>query len=226
MSTLLLSGWTQPVDALLHLTIDGVLLDYSDHSPAEALEALHHVKADHIIAWSLGGQLVLKALAAGAVTPKHVTLIATAHQFVGDSASKGMDPVTFKLFRESYAKDPARTKERFHALTAKGDSEPKKIMAQLQHHPDAENTVRWLPWLDELGTTTFDVSTIGTDVPMLIIHGTNDAIVDHTQSETLAQYLPKAQLNSWSVVCHAPHLHDAERMRQEIASHRRLHEVA
>ncbi len=226
MSTLLLSGWTQPADALLHLTIDGVLLDYSDYSPQEAIEALRHVQADNIIAWSLGGQLALQAIAAGALKPKHVTLIATAHQFVGDGVSKGMDPVTFELFRESYAKDPARAKARFHALTSKGDSEPKKVMAELRHHPEAENTARWLPWLNALGANTFDISTIASEVPMLIIHGMNDAIVDHTQGQTLAKQLPRAQLNSWSVVCHAPHLHDAERLRQEIVAHRQLHEVA
>ena len=225
MSTLLLSGWAQPADALAHLAADAVLFDYSDYTPPEAIEAIRGMQGERIIAWSLGGQLALQAIAAG-MMPRHLTLIASPHQFVSGGEIQGMDPLTFRLFRESYAKDPARTKTRFHALTAKGDREPKRIIAQLHHHPDVEHTSRWLPWLDALGEAAIEMSTLASAPPTLIIHGMNDAIVPFSQGEYIARHLPNATVSGWPDCCHAPHLHDAARAVREIAQHRAAHGVA
>jgi hypothetical protein len=54
----------------------------------------------------------------------------------------------------------------------------------------------------------------------------NDANVPHAQGEKLQQFLPHAQLSSWAEVGHAPHVHDAARLRAEIDCHRALHTVA
>ena len=227
MSTLLLSGWAQPADALSHLTPDGVLFDYSLYPGiGAAVDALRAVKAERVIGWSTGGHLALQAIAAGAVKVKHVTLIASPHQFVGDVGVKGMDPLTFQLFRESYASDPARTKARFHALVAKGDSGAKQVMEQLRHHAEVENTSRWLPWLDALAASKLSITARASAPPTLIIHGMNDAIVPYAQGEFLAANLPNTQLNGWAGIGHAPHVHDAARVMREIAEHRTRHGVA
>ena len=85
MSTLLLSGWSQPVDALAHLVDDPIFFDYSDYPNADAaIAALKKLSPRHAVAWSMGGQLLLRAMAAGALAPKHVTLIAAPMQFVSD----------------------------------------------------------------------------------------------------------------------------------------------
>lgn len=222
--TLLLSGWTQPADALVHLADDAVLFDYSGcKNPDEAIEALKTIKPTHVVAWSMGGQLALRAMAAGALTPKHLTLIAAPQRFVGEY---GMGEETFRLFRESYAADPARTKTRFHGLIAKGDARMREVMEMLGHHPKVEDVARWLPWLDDLGAYDFSQTTLASAVPILIIHGMNDHIVPHAQGEKLARLLPNATLNSWAKVGHAPHVHDAARLRAEIAAHRAMHGVA
>lgn len=226
MSTLLLSGWSQPVDALAHLADDPILFDYSDYPNADAaIEALKKMPHTQCVGWSMGGQLLLRAMAAGAIAPKHVTLIAAPMQFVSDAAVKGMDPLTYQLFRDGYAKDPARTKTRFHGLVAKGDRDMRRVMEMLGHHPEVENTARWLPWLEDLAAHRLDVAALASAPPTLIIHGMNDQIVPHAQSEMLMRYLPNAQLNSWAEVGHAPHVHDAPRMMREIAAHRAQHGV-
>ena len=273
MKTLLLSGWTQPTDALAHLVDDAVVFDYSDYpNPDAAIEALKKIKPRHVVAWSMGGQLALRAIAAGAITPTHLTLIAAPMKFVsclnspleGESnrsfndsvggaahpqppqrvdglpptglqgqaplplkggAIKGMDPLTFRLFRESYASDPARAKTRFHGLIAKGDARMRAVMEMLGHHPDVENISRWLPWLDDLGDYEFIPETLASAPPTLIIHGMNDHIVPHAQGVALARSLPNAQLNGWAQVGHAPHVHDGARARAEILAHRLKHGV-
>jgi pimeloyl-ACP methyl ester carboxylesterase len=223
MTTLLLSGWTQPTDALAHLVEDAVLFDYSDYAnPDAAIEALRKIKPRRAVAWSMGGQLALRAMAAGALAPEHVTLIAVPHQFVGEN---GMGEETFRLFRDSYASDPARTKSRFHGLIAKGDARMREVMELLGHHPEVENTHRWLPWLEDLAMHRFDVSALASLPPTLIIHGMNDHIVPYAQGEFLARNAPNATLELWESVGHAPHVHDATRLRHAIAAHRRRHGV-
>lgn len=218
MSTLILSGWTQPVDALAHIAEDAVFFDYSDYRTAdEAIEALKKIKPARVIGWSMGGQLALRAIAAGALNPAHLTLIGVPLQFVGAEA---MGEETFRLFRESYIADPARTKARFHGLIAKGDARMREIIELLGHHPEVENVQRWLPWLDDLAAHRLDVSALAKAPPALIIHGTRDHIVPHRQGELLAAALPNAMLETWQNAGHAPHLHDANRLKQAIAQHR------
>lgn len=270
MTTLLLSGWTQPVDALAHLEAGAMQFDYSAHGNADAaMEQMTRLNPSRVIGWSMGGQLALRAIMAGAITPKHLTLIAAPIQFVSSSHSppegesnrlsdvvgcaistnlpptdaqvriplplKGgaghsvpipaMDPTTFHLFRESYAKDPARTKTHFHGLVAKGDRDMKRVMGQLSHHPKVEDVAHWLPWLDDLGAQRLGATALASAPPTLIIHGMSDVVVPFAQSEYLARMLPRAQVNGWAEVGHAPHLHDAARLIAEIAAHRAEHGV-
>ncbi len=220
---LTLSGWTQPADALVH-TLDlpmAAWVDYSDYPDREASFAAlaRYRQADCVVGWSLGGQLALQAIAAGVLAPKRLVLIAAPYQFVSNAQfAGGMDPTTYRLFRASYASDPARTKQRFHALIAKGDREAKQVMGMLGHHWDVENTSRWLPWLDQLGRDSLiDVPLVQLP-PTILIHGENDAIVPLAQSETLQEKLPHAILHRWEEAGHAPHLRDTQRLRNLILS--------
>jgi pimeloyl-ACP methyl ester carboxylesterase len=227
MRHVLLSGWAQPADALLHLAPDALAFDYSLYGSAdEAIKALKAQNPSHIIAWSLGGQLALRALAKGALHLKHLTLIAAPMQFVSDESLKGMDATTYQLFRDSYASDPIRTKARLHALIAKGDRETKQVMAMLSHHAKVDEVAHWLPWLEDLAAHRLDIGALASAPPTLIIHGMNDAIVPFEQSEALVKRLPRAELMAWAEVGHAPHMHDSQRMIAEISAHRQRHGAA
>lgn len=221
MSTLTLSGWTQPTDAVAQaLAPDANIFDYSEYATPEAsfagLEAFKNV--ENIIAWSLGGQLAVRAIAAGVLRPKHLTVIAPPYQFV--QAGAGMDTTTFTLFRENYASDPARTKQRFHALVAKGDRDMRRILPLLGHHHAVEDTARWLPWLDDLGATSLDKLNLSALPRTLLVQGVNDAIVPAAQAERFANHAPQITVERWDDVSHAPHMHDAARLTASIVNHR------
>lgn len=223
-STLTISGWGQPADALqkslaLH---DAATLDYSQYPSAEASFAAlaPHRHVARVIGWSQGGQLALRAVLAGAIAPKQLVLIAAPYQFLKDEAvPHGMDMFTYQTFRENYAADPLRTAGRFHALVAKGDAKFKAVVEGLHHHPKVADPEHWLPWFDALGK----VSLHGVDLrglpPTLIVHGTEDAIVPMAQATLLAQAMPHAQLEAWDGVAHAPQLHDAARLNAAMAQH-------
>lgn len=210
MTILTLSGWTQPADALARIVPDSIAFDYSEYANSEAsfvgLKQYEH--AERVVAWSMGGQLALRAIAAGVLNPKKLILIAAPYKFVSEF---GMDDFTFNQFRENYLADAARSKTRFHGLIAKGDKHHKELVGLLGHHPEVENTNRWLPWLDELAR--FDLETLELQrVPeTLIIHGVNDVIVPVEQSEILAKRLKSGTLEKWKECGHAPHLHDTPR---------------
>lgn len=221
MKTLTLSGWTQPAGALAEtLDLPGLhSLDYSDYATPEAsFAALDAYRdAERVIGWSLGGQLALRAIAAGILRPAQLVLIATPYQFVSDTHFRGgMDPVTYRQFRENYATDTARTMGRFAALMGKGDAEGKRISATLVHHPEGHAVARWLPWLDQLGTDSMRHLDLTRMPPTLIVHGEGDAIAPVAQGEMLAAQIPHARLVRWEGTGHAPHLRDSMRLTEQI----------
>lgn len=225
MSILTLSGWTQPSDALsrglsLH---HAQVFDYSDYPNAAAsFDALRRYEdVEEIIAWSMGAQLAIRAVAAGVLKPRHMTLLCAPYQFVSDATfGDGMDPLTYAQFRENYSNDPVRTKGRFHALVAKGDLHARRIQGMLDHHPQVDDVARWLPWLNDLGEHSLRGVDTSAMPPSLLIYGTEDAIVPIAQAKTMAALLPNAKIARWEGAAHAPHLHDAARVLHEIASHK------
>lgn len=224
MSTLTLSGWATPADAVAKaIAPDAATFDYSDYPSAEAsFEGLRQFRdVEHIIGWSTGGQLALRAIADGVFRPARVTLIGVPFQFVQSADLKAaMDPFTFTTFRENYIEQPERTASRFQALVAKGDSLFKQVVGKLHLHHEVTETERWLPWLDELGTA----SLAGLDLSMIpqvtIIHGTADTVVPVAQSALLAKAIPNATLQQWEGVAHAPHLHDSARLMAALSAQR------
>lgn len=215
MKTLTLSGWTQPSDALVPLVPDALTFDYSDYpNPEASFEGFRQfADVERIVAWSMGGQLALRAIAAGVLNPKKLVLIAPPYEFVGE---EGMDPFTFNQFRENYAKDAARSKTRFHGLIAKGDKYHKQIVGMLGHHPEVENTARWLPWLDDLGAFTVNALDLSRVPAPLIVHGAEDVIVPIAQSRALAKHLGSGIFEAWEACGHAPHHHDTEKLRNRL----------
>jgi pimeloyl-ACP methyl ester carboxylesterase len=225
MRTLTLSGWAQPADALARYMPGSTTFDYSEYPSVEAsFEGLQKfADVPYVIGWSMGGQLALRAIAAGVLKPKHLTLIGTPWQFVSDF---GMGAQTFDLFADTYSKNPVGHKVRFHGLIAKGDQHAKRILNELEHHPDVENTRRWLPWLQELASYSFDQDKHLYLPPTLLIQGENDTIVRLPQALKFQSELSQITLIRWADTGHAPHISDPKRLLSEIETHRAQHTVA
>lgn len=220
---LTMSGWTQPTNVIAGVLGDNAMaFDYSAHpTPDEAIKALATYKeVAHVVAWSMGGVLAVRAIEAGALAPERLTLVAPPYRFVnGDGFNAGMDPQTFSMFRENYVADATRTKTRFHGLVAKGDAHMREVMEGLTHHESVEDVPRWLPWLDDLGLYNHANSDHKTLPPTQLIQGTEDAIVPKGQAAAWAQHYPEIAVDFWENVSHAPHLHDTERFLQQVKAH-------
>jgi pimeloyl-[acyl-carrier protein] methyl ester esterase len=214
MNTATLSGWGQPHDALAHIAPGAV--EYARHT--NVADALASIPAsDTLIGWSLGGQLAVRAVATGLLKPSRLILIATPFQFVATPENPlGMKRDLFDKFRDNYARNPLRTLHKSGELILKGDRK------DLRAHLDAQNkdaiaAYDWLNWLTLLDGFTCENLNFSDFPPTLLIHGDNDAVVAHHQSETLARHIPNVTLKTLQGCGHAPHWHAPDQLRQWIA---------
>lgn len=220
MRTVTLAGWGQPHDALAHLAAGSTAIDYAHSSSAEeAIRMIAHVAADaeRIIGWSLGGQLAVRAVASGAIAPKQLVLIATPYQFVEEGA---LGRETFGKFHGNYKANPKRTLDKAWELIHYEDARAPYIRDQLALF-DRDNVLQkdWLRWLNILDGFSCESLEFSNFPPTLLVHGDKDKVVSPAQSRRFMARLPKATVDLWEGCGHAPHLHDAQRLKEAMDAH-------
>ncbi len=221
MKTLTLSGWGQPHDALSVVAPDATHFDYSGYkSVDEALSAIAEAVKQHdaVIGWSLGGQLAVRAIAAGLMQPKKLVLIAAPFQFVHNDVAKiGMPRDKFQKFRANYDRNPARTLDKAWELVVMGDGNESNIRAQMAKYSPQESLKKdWLLWLDMLDGFSSKELDFSTFPDSLLLHGEKDAVVDHTQSHEFTKIIPQTKHIAFPDAGHAPHWHDSDAVKQHI----------
>ncbi len=225
MRTLCISGWGQPYDALAGIAPDATHIDYTQLADAEAtLAAIAKAAKDHdtVIGWSLGGQLAVRAIAAGLMKPKKLVLIAASFQFVKRENDIGMPRDTFRMFRDNYIGNPERTLKKAWELIAYGDTREQEVKKHLARQ-DMKKALagNWLQWLDDLEQFSCEGLVFKDIPPTLLIHGDRDAVVRHEQSQRFLGMLPEARLVTLPGCGHAPHWHDAKQVKELCSTHGR-----
>ncbi len=208
MRTVTLSGWGQPHDALKEAAEGATHLDYAHAANVdEVFRMLAAQEPERVIGWSLGGQLAVRAIAAGAIAPKELVLIATPFQFKGSAE-----------FEQNFAKNPARTLLKAWSLIHYEDTRSVYIADTLRaFDKDAVLKKDWLRWLRIL----MDFSCEGLDFSRfpktILLHGDKDKVVDVAQSGLFLKQILHAKRMIWEGCGHAPHFHDATKLRTQIA---------
>jgi len=219
-----LSGWGQPHDALAAIAPEATHIDYAHHkSVDDALAAIaaHAKNHDIIIGWSLGGQLAVRAIAAGMFKPKQLVLIATPYQFVTTPENPlGMKRDLYDKFCSNVARHPERALHKAWGLIHKGDSRAGEVRAHLDKQ-DRRKTLEkdWLHWLDMLDGFSFNENNLAGFPPTLLIHGDRDVVVGHEQSRLFSDAIPYAKLMIIKGAGHAPHWHDAQGVKEMISEY-------
>ncbi len=191
--------------------------DGSPRAKQGARDDVHYF--DAVIGWSLGGILARRMLIEGHIKTRALILISTPFQFVRDARMPhAMPPETFENFYANYRDDTHRTTQRFHGLTAKGDAHHKRILSEMEHHPEVLNADLWLPWLDELKIYSAANDDYSALPPTLMIYGEQDAIIRHEQGLALHALIPQSKLISLQGCGHAPHLHDEALVRTAVTN--------
>jgi len=216
---LTISGWGQPHDALSVIAPDAMHVDFARHHSAHAAMAdiaAHMSEPDIVVGWSLGGQLAVRAIAAGMLKPKKLVLIASPFQFVKrPELPIGMPPYLFEKFRDNYSKNPERTLAKAWELIAMDDTHADRVRSHIaQQDKQAVLSKDWLRWLDLLEAFSCEDLHFADFPPTTLIHGDSDLVVYPEQSLRFSQSIPHAKLLSIFGCGHAPHWHDTQAVRQ------------
>lgn len=216
-----LAGWGQPHDALSVLCPDATPIDYAGYANVgDALSAIaaEGRKHDTVVGWSLGGQLAVRAIAAGMMRPKRLVLIAAPYQFVETPELKvGMKRDLYDKFRHNYANNPGRTLDKSWALVALDDSREEAVRARLEQQDKAAVLQHdWLSWLDALNDYSCEGLNMTGFPPVLLVHGARDMVVSMEQSRYFSRQLPHAELRIVEGCGHAPHWHDTAAISAQI----------
>ncbi len=221
MRTVTLSGWGQPHDALAQLVPGAEHIDYAHAANAtEAMRMLAAHQPERIIGWSLGGQLAVRAIAAKMIQPKQLVLIAVPYQFVAGDA---LGRETFAKFFANYQANPRRTLHKAWELLHYEDARSDYIADQLAAlDKDAVLAKDWLRWLSLLEHFSCEALDFNHFPNTLLVHGKRDKVVEPSQSARMAARIKNSRLELWEDCGHAPHWHDAARLRTLIESHQHV----
>lgn len=216
-SVLCLGGWGTHPELMREVCDCSKIIDYrSIPSLSDLYHKLQTHNPDSVIGWSLGGQLALRAVAEGKVSPSKLVLIATPYQFVASKDfPSGMAPKLFCSFSRDFERSPVKTLNRFYALCAQtGTGTDKNVIKTLCGHPAPVEG--WEYWLQQLGEYV-PAWENRTDWPeTLLIHGSDDAVVLPEQGGYLVKKIPNARLVTIENGCHAVHLQYAQKVSELI----------
>lgn len=216
-----LSGWGQPHDTLKSVLRHATHVDYaSERNLDAALQHIAHIGKTHEIAvgWSLGGRLLTRAIHDGLINPKRLVLVASTYQFVATPHLKlGMPADQYAKFTHNYKANPERALHKGWELIVKGDTRPALVREYLHKQDKAAVLAKdWLAWLHYLDGFTCDGMDFSGFPPTLLVHGTGDVISGIEQSQAFARAIPQSQLELWEGCGHAPHWHDAGKLKKLI----------
>ncbi|MGC3965000.1 MAG: alpha/beta fold hydrolase [Rhodocyclaceae bacterium] len=173
-----------------------------------------------LVGWSLGAMLAMQIAARRLDLVGRLVLIGATPRFVtSHDWPHGLDATTVAAFSEGFARQPARTLQRFVALQVMNDAARGTIAPLLQSaladpQIEAEALARGLHILAEsdLRTTLPAHAT-----PTLLVHGRHDALMPVAAAQWLAERL-KARLEIVEDAGHAPHASNPARIAERIRS--------
>lgn len=219
MSTLCLTGWQQPTDALAAIApAEAIHFNYDAYTDIPSLLSALPTAPELAIGWSLGAQVLVRAVAGGYVRPRRLVLLSASYQFCSDELfPSGPSPQEYAVVAQQYHNAPALMLRGFRGLIASGDTQEKTILRTL--NAACPLWQHGLFWLEELGRYSCAPLDMSNMPPTLLLHGKNDKVASPAQSEMLASRIPSSQLVIWDDCAHAPHLHNASALRELIQRH-------
>jgi pimeloyl-[acyl-carrier protein] methyl ester esterase len=161
------------------------------------------------LGWSLGGQVVLAAAAAGWRIPRLV-LVATTPRFVaGPDWPCGMAAEALADFAAALAQDYHKTVRDFLTLQLRGDRQAATLLAELrrilaEREDPSPGALR--AGLSILADTDLRALLPAIDQPALVVAGERDRLTPAEAGRQLAAALPAARFRSFPDAAHAPFL--------------------
>jgi pimeloyl-[acyl-carrier protein] methyl ester esterase len=172
------------------------------------------------VAWSLGAQVLLRALPAARGRLRGAVLVAGTPRFTATDGWPHALPLRqVEVLAQRFRRDPARTRARFLAdllapeeRAALGEERLRALEGSLPL-PDAATAVAGL---DVLTTADLRGGLAAIDLPVLLLHGEADPICPAGASRAMAEAIPGARLALLAGAGHAPFLTRDDEVATEI----------
>jgi len=158
------------------------------------------------LGWSLGGTLALRQALGG--NAAGLVLCASNPCFLARPGwPHGMDPATFRAFRDSLTADPRAALERFLALAVHGSENAATTLRRLRRRALERGTPvpgALARGLAVLGTSDLVASLAAVSAPVLVLGGRRDRLVPRQALQATAAALAEARLVWIRGAAHAP----------------------
>jgi pimeloyl-[acyl-carrier protein] methyl ester esterase len=163
-----------------------------------------------VVAWSLGAQVVLRALPSLRGRLRGVALLGATPRFTtGDGWTSGLPARQVEVLAQRFRRDPARTRARFLAdllSPAERASIGPERLTQLDAAMPLPDVAAALAGLEILATADLRPGLPAIDLPVLLLHGEADPICPADASRAMAAAIPGARLALVAGAGHAPFL--------------------
>ncbi|HSM94134.1 MAG TPA: alpha/beta fold hydrolase [Anaeromyxobacteraceae bacterium] len=175
-----------------------------------ALAAAIPIERGLVVAWSLGVQVLLRALPSLGRRVAGAVLVAGTPRFTcADDWPHGLPARQVDVLAARFRRDPARTRGRFLAdLLTPGEREAfgSDRLAALDAAMPLPDEGAALAGLDQLATADLRGELAAVDLPVLLLHGEADPICPAGASRAAAAAIPGARLSLLQGAGHAPFL--------------------
>ncbi len=173
-----------------------------------------------VCGWSFGAQVALNWALRKPHQVEHLVLLAGTPRFVRDAEwDCGVDAAVLADFARGLACDCRATLQRFTALQARSDADPRVVLRRLREcllargEPDVAALGAAMRLLKE---TDLRDRLIQIMQPALILHGARDTLVPPAAGEYLQRVLPHAVLEVFAGTAHALPIAQPQRAARRI----------
>jgi len=173
-----------------------------------------------VAGWSLGGQLALAWAQRHPQQIERIVLLASTPRFVAaPDWPEGLAAAIFAEFTVQLETDPAGTLKRFRLLQASGDTQARAVarrleaVADLQRAPEPEVLERTLGWL---GSNDLRDTLPAVAQPVLLLHGTEDRLVNPAASAYMLKQMADARMKLISGAAHAPFISQPDKVCRQM----------
>ena len=177
---------------------------------------------DAILGWSLGGAIAMRLVSEKILQPNYLALVATSFAVVNDEileeklkkddkshnykAFTAISKKDFLSIRREVENDTESGLARFASLASLGGSREERLNMKSSQILSAEgfNLKNLLYWLDLLESFKAAALPSCNWPKTLIIHGKNDKIIHHSQSQILSSLIASSHIEIFENCAHAP----------------------